>query len=56
MFYPNGDTENNGENYVSLYLEIAETEAFPVPWEVNVNFKLFVHDQLEDNYLVIQGT
>ncbi|PON38420.1 E3 ubiquitin-protein ligase SIN-like [Trema orientale] len=56
IFYPNGDKKNNGENYISLYLAIVETETLHVGWEVNVNFKLFVYDHLEDKYLTIQDT
>ncbi|KAH7522736.1 hypothetical protein FEM48_Zijuj07G0170100 [Ziziphus jujuba var. spinosa] len=52
-FYPNG--KNNGNDYISLYLEIAETDIYPSGWEVNVNFKLFVYDQIRDKYLTIQG-
>lgn len=44
-----------GEKYISLYLEIVETDSFPLCWEVNVKFILFVYDQLEDKYLAIQG-
>ncbi|KAH7522735.1 hypothetical protein FEM48_Zijuj07G0170000 [Ziziphus jujuba var. spinosa] len=54
-FYPNGDVKNNGKDYISLYLVIAETETYPFGWEVNVNFKLFVYDQIRDKYLTIQG-
>ncbi|KAL5571660.1 hypothetical protein UlMin_021257 [Ulmus minor] len=54
-FYPNGDKNNNGNNYISLYLGIAETNNFGVGWEVNVIFHLFVYDQLTDTYLTIQA-
>ncbi|PON77850.1 E3 ubiquitin-protein ligase SIN-like, partial [Trema orientale] len=33
IFYPNGDKKNNGENYISLYLAIVETETLDVGWE-----------------------
>ncbi|KAL5571664.1 hypothetical protein UlMin_021261 [Ulmus minor] len=55
IFYPNGDKNNNGNNYISLYLGIAETNNFGVGWEVNVTFHLFVYDQLTDTYLTIQA-
>lgn len=38
-----------------MYLAIAETDNFPLGWEVNVNFTFFVHDQIQDNYLAVQG-
>ncbi|XP_028055708.1 uncharacterized protein LOC114259872 [Camellia sinensis] len=40
--------------YISLYLVIAETIKLPLGWEVNVNFKLFVYNQIQDKYLTIQ--
>ncbi|CAL5436108.1 unnamed protein product [Camellia sinensis] len=52
--YPNGDEKRNGKGYISLYLVIAETSKLPLAWEVNVNFKLFVYNQLQDKYLTIQ--
>jgi hypothetical protein len=36
-------------------LAIADTENLIDGWEVNVNFKLFVFDQKNNNYLTIQG-
>ncbi|XP_057466649.1 ubiquitin C-terminal hydrolase 13-like isoform X3 [Actinidia eriantha] len=52
--YPNGDKERNGEGYISLYLVIAETSNLPLGWEVNVNYKLFVFDQIQDKYMTFQ--
>ncbi|KAH7522734.1 hypothetical protein FEM48_Zijuj07G0169900 [Ziziphus jujuba var. spinosa] len=53
-FYPNGDMKNNVKGYISLYLIIAETDSYAPGWEVNVNFKFLVYDQMEDKYLTIQ--
>ncbi|KAL7187942.1 hypothetical protein ACSBR1_037893 [Camellia fascicularis] len=53
-FYPNGDKKRKGEGHISLYLVIAETSDLPLGWEVNVNFKLFVYDQIQDKYMTIQ--
>ncbi|CAL5381010.1 unnamed protein product [Camellia sinensis] len=53
-FYPNGDKTRKGEGHISLYLVIAETSNLPIGWEVNVNFKLFVYDQIQDKYMTIQ--
>ncbi|KAH7522733.1 hypothetical protein FEM48_Zijuj07G0169800 [Ziziphus jujuba var. spinosa] len=53
-FYPNGDLKNNGNGYISLYLEIVETNTKALNWEVTANFKFLVYDQMEDNYLTIQ--
>ncbi|KAM7481253.1 hypothetical protein LguiB_005836 [Lonicera macranthoides] len=51
--YPKG--RNNGsEDYVSMYLEIVDTHTLTQNWEVYVNYKLFVYDQLKDKYYTIQ--
>lgn len=52
--YPNGKGASQN-NYISLYLSIEETATFPAGWEVFANFKLFVYDQVRDNYLTIHG-
>ena len=45
----------NGSGHISLYLAIVETENLPLGWEIYVNFKLFVFDQIQDKYLTIHG-
>jgi len=52
--YPHGDKERNGEGHISLYLAIAGREDLPLGWEVNVNFKFFVYDQIQDKYMTVQ--
>ncbi|XP_058212115.1 MATH domain and coiled-coil domain-containing protein At3g58210-like [Rhododendron vialii] len=52
--HPNGNEKINVDRHISLYLVIADTETLPPGWEVNVNFKLFVFDQIRDKYLTIQ--
>ncbi|XP_058189027.1 protein RESTRICTED TEV MOVEMENT 3-like isoform X1 [Rhododendron vialii] len=52
--YPRGDKERNGEEHISLYLAIADRDNLPLGWEVNVNFKLFVFDQIQDKYITVQ--
>ncbi|XP_058189030.1 MATH domain and coiled-coil domain-containing protein At3g58400-like [Rhododendron vialii] len=54
LLYPRGRTERNANGYVSLYLEIAETDTLPLGWEMNVKFSIFVYDQLRDKYLTFQ--
>ncbi|CAL5436096.1 unnamed protein product [Camellia sinensis] len=54
--YKCGDENRNGKGYISLYLVIAETSKLPLGWEVKVNFKLFVYNQIQDKYLTIQDT
>ncbi|KAK2352492.1 TRAF family protein [Trifolium repens] len=55
ILYPSGNPKSNGKGHVSLYMAIADTENLIDGWEVNVNFKLFVFDQKNNNYLTIQG-
>ncbi|KAE9455379.1 hypothetical protein C3L33_12702, partial [Rhododendron williamsianum] len=52
--HPNGNEKMNVGRHISLYLVIADTETLPPGWEVNVNFKLFVFDQIRDKYLAVQ--
>ncbi|XP_028766513.1 uncharacterized protein LOC114724340 [Neltuma alba] len=58
IVYLRGHSEANKDKYISLYLAVAETQddELPVGWEVWVNFNLFVHDQTNDKYLVVQGS
>ncbi|XVF13513.1 hypothetical protein REPUB_Repub08aG0214400 [Reevesia pubescens] len=54
-FYPTGrKIIVNKNEYLSLYLEIVETESLPLGWEVNVIFRLFVLDQIRDKYLTLE--
>ncbi|KAH8513742.1 hypothetical protein H0E87_006854 [Populus deltoides] len=52
--YPNGNKKNNGDGHISLYLAFSNSNALPFGWEVNVNFRLFVYNQIQDKYLTIQ--
>ncbi|XP_038695149.1 MATH domain and coiled-coil domain-containing protein At3g58260-like isoform X2 [Tripterygium wilfordii] len=54
-FYPTGNENMNGNDYISLYLVIENTEKLPACWEVNVSFRLFLFDQIRDNYLTIEA-
>uniref|UniRef100_A0A7N2LGD2 MATH domain-containing protein n=1 Tax=Quercus lobata TaxID=97700 RepID=A0A7N2LGD2_QUELO len=45
--------KNDGTGHISLYLAVVETENLPLGWEIYVNFKLFVFDQIQDKYLTI---
>ncbi|XP_039005555.1 uncharacterized protein LOC120132950 [Hibiscus syriacus] len=54
---PNGNPKSNGKDFISLYLAIEETKSLPQRWEVNADeFKLFVFDQKENNYLTVQDS
>ncbi|KAM4099665.1 hypothetical protein ACB094_05G009300 [Castanea mollissima] len=52
--YPKGIKKNVMNGHISLYLAITETKELPLGWEVNASFKLFVFDQIRDEYLTVQ--
>ncbi|WJX85849.1 hypothetical protein P8452_68239 [Trifolium repens] len=54
VLHPGDNSQRNDKGHVSLYLQIAETKNYSNGWKVNVNFKLFVYDQIHKNYLTIQ--
>ncbi|KAE8669017.1 putative Leucine-rich repeat protein kinase family protein [Hibiscus syriacus] len=54
VLYPTGNKESNGNGYISLYLEIENTGNLSLDWEVNVEFKLFVFDQIRDLYMAVK--
>ncbi|XVF56659.1 hypothetical protein PTKIN_Ptkin06aG0138100 [Pterospermum kingtungense] len=54
VLYPNGNKKSNGNGYISLYLELDRNSNLSLNWEVNVDFKLFVYDQIRDKYLAIK--
>jgi hypothetical protein len=56
VLYPNGKNNSDGNGHISLYLAIAHTNDLPLGWEVNVNIRFFVFDQIRDKYLTIQGS
>lgn len=54
--YPKGNKKSNGEGYMSLYLQISDTENLPLDWKVTVNFKLFALNHINEEYLTVQGS
>ncbi|XP_059277973.1 MATH domain and coiled-coil domain-containing protein At3g58340-like [Lycium ferocissimum] len=55
IIYPNGDDSIEGNDYISVYLAIADTSSLPAGWEADAVFSFFLFNQLCDNYLVIRG-
>ena len=53
--YPQGNQKMNVNDHISLSLEIVDTEEYPLGWEVNASFKLFVYDKIRDKFLTVQG-
>jgi hypothetical protein len=56
VLYPNGKKKSNRNGHISLFLAIAVTDDLPLGWEVNVNIRFFVFDQIRNKYLTIQGS
>ncbi|XP_061995155.1 uncharacterized protein LOC133713044 isoform X2 [Rosa rugosa] len=54
VFHPNGNKKRNVKDHVSLYLVIAGADSLDSSWEVYVDFRLFLLDQNNGNYLVFE--
>ncbi|KAA8545762.1 hypothetical protein F0562_020787 [Nyssa sinensis] len=52
--YPNGNTKRNVNDHISLSLLISDTKDFPLVWELNVEFKLFIFNHIKGEYLTVQ--
>uniref|UniRef100_A0A1J3J4D7 Ubiquitin carboxyl-terminal hydrolase 12 n=1 Tax=Noccaea caerulescens TaxID=107243 RepID=A0A1J3J4D7_NOCCA len=53
VLYVTGNKPDGGNNHISLYVRIEDTESLPKGWEVNVDLKLFVHNQKQHKYLTV---
>ena len=53
--YVTGNKNDGGNNHVSLYVRIEDTESLPTGWEVDVDLKLFVHNPKTHKYLTVTG-
>ncbi|CAK9176648.1 unnamed protein product, partial [Ilex paraguariensis] len=53
--YPHGYEKEKGKGHISLYLAISEADPYPLGWEVNVKFELFVYYRIRDKYLTLQS-
>ncbi|AAC26235.1 F9D12.3 gene product [Arabidopsis thaliana] len=55
MLFVNGNQNDpdGGHENMALYVGIKETESFPRGWEVNVDLKLFVHNEKLHKYLTV---
>ncbi|PON32844.1 E3 ubiquitin-protein ligase SIN-like [Parasponia andersonii] len=52
--YPTGNKTKEGQDHISLYLEMVDTTSFPAGWEVYAIFNFFVFDQIHDKYVGFQ--
>ena len=55
VIYPIGNKDKNVTEYIFLYLAIEAADLRPPSWEVHAIFRFFLHDQIRDNYLTIEG-
>ncbi|KAK7388061.1 hypothetical protein VNO78_22864 [Psophocarpus tetragonolobus] len=56
VLYPSGNKSKNVKEHISLYLALDDTSSLYHGWEIHVNFRFFLYDQNNDNYLVVQDT
>ncbi|XP_024027939.1 uncharacterized protein LOC21402699 [Morus notabilis] len=54
--YPTGDKKNGGQDHISVFLRLLNTNSLPVGWEVNAIFTFFVFDQIRNEYVSSQDT
>ncbi|WCJ18928.1 TRAF-like family protein [Euphorbia peplus] len=52
--HPKGNKKVNETTHISLYLLLSESNSFPFNREITVNLKMFVYNQIQDNYLAVQ--
>ncbi|KAK3220056.1 hypothetical protein Dsin_014026 [Dipteronia sinensis] len=50
--YPTGNYSRNGEDHISVYLELVQTSSLPAGWEVNVITKFFIFNSCRTNISV----
>ena len=55
MLYPEGNAKRNGNDHISLYLALAESNAISHGCQINVTLKFFIYDHIQDKYLIMQG-
>ncbi|KAL5564640.1 hypothetical protein UlMin_027804 [Ulmus minor] len=56
VIYPNGNKSKNVKENISVYLAMAAAESLQTGWEVHAVLRLFLLDQNNDNYMVLQDT
>ncbi|XP_061369398.1 MATH domain and coiled-coil domain-containing protein At3g58250-like [Gastrolobium bilobum] len=52
--YPGVNIEGDGENHVSIYLVLMDSNSLPLGWEVNAIVNFFVYNFLNDEYVTSQ--
>ncbi|CAH8382062.1 unnamed protein product [Eruca vesicaria subsp. sativa] len=53
ILYVTGNKTDGGNNHISLYVRIEDTNSLPKGWEVNVDLKLFVYNKKHNKYLTV---
>ncbi|CAA2972127.1 RESTRICTED TEV MOVEMENT 3-like [Olea europaea subsp. europaea] len=54
LVYPNGNKDKGITDHISLYLAITQVESLLPGWEIRATFRLFLLDQNEDNYFILE--
>ncbi|KAL5564635.1 hypothetical protein UlMin_027799 [Ulmus minor] len=54
VVYPNGNKSKNVKENISVYLAMAAIESLQIGWEVHAVLRLFLLDQNNNNYMVLQ--
>ncbi|XP_073313764.1 protein RESTRICTED TEV MOVEMENT 3 [Primulina huaijiensis] len=52
--HPNGNKNKGITDHISFYLEIVEVDSLCPGWEIRATFRLYILDQKNDNYLILQ--
>ena len=53
--YPTGYKTEDGQDHISMYLEMVDTSSLPAGWEVNAIINFFIYDRIRDKYVGFQG-
>ncbi|KAI4335057.1 hypothetical protein L6164_013739 [Bauhinia variegata] len=56
IFYPKGKKSKNVKDHISLYLALEGTSSLRPGWEICATFRLFLLDQNNDKYFVVQDS
>ncbi|XP_042484258.1 ubiquitin C-terminal hydrolase 12-like, partial [Macadamia integrifolia] len=49
--YPKGNKHEKGENHISIYLVMADSNSLALGWEVKASFRFSLFNQIHCNYL-----
>ncbi|XP_076897664.1 ubiquitin C-terminal hydrolase 12-like [Bidens hawaiensis] len=55
VIHPNGDKSKNVGEFLSAYVAMADSNSLPPGWEVYATCRIFLLDQNNDNYIILEG-